>query len=138
MCLERMVLFCIGALGYGGLELAVRGHTHWTMLLAGGICLLGLRQISLVLSGAPFLARCAAGALLITGVELAVGLLCNRCLHWAVWDYSDQWGNLWGQICPQFSFYWFLLSMPLLWALDKMRPPAKPQNLTKQAGRGIL
>ena len=62
---------------------------------------------------------CAAGALLITGIELAVGLLCNRCLHWAVWDYSDQWGNLWGQICPQFSFYWFLLSIPLLWAFER-------------------
>lgn len=121
---NRIILFCIGALGYGGLEIAVRGHTHWTMLLAGGVCLLGLWRISLVLAGVPLLVRCAAGALFITGVELAAGLLCNRCLHWAVWDYSDQWGNLWGQICPQFTFYWFLLSIPLLWAFERAGVPA--------------
>lgn len=119
-----MVLFCIGALGYGGIEIAVRGHTHWTMLLAGGVCLLGLWRISLVLAGVPLLLRCAAGALFITGVELEAGLLCNRCLHWAVWDYSNQWGNLWGQICPQFTFYWFLLSIPLLWAFEHSGAPA--------------
>lgn len=122
--MNRIILFCIGALGYGGLEIAVRGHTHWTMLLAGGVCLLGLWRISLVLAGVPLLVRCAAGALFITGVELAAGLLCNRCLHWAVWDYSDQWGNLWGQICPQFTFYWFLLSIPLLWAFERAGVPA--------------
>lgn len=121
---NRIILFCIGALGYGGLEIAVRGHTHWTMLLAGGVCLLGLWRISLVLAGVPLLVRCAAGAFFITGVELAAGLLCNRCLHWAVWDYSDQWGNLWGQICPQFTFYWFLLSIPLLWAFERAGVPA--------------
>lgn len=122
--MNQIILFCIGALGYGGLEIAVRGHTHWTMLLAGGVCLLGLWRISLVLAGVPLLLRCAAGALFITGVELAAGLLCNRCLHWAVWDYSDQWGNLWGQICPQFTFYWFLLSIPLLWAFEHAGAPA--------------
>lgn len=121
--MSTLFLFCIGALGYGGLEIAARGYTHWTMLLAGGVCLLGLRRISLVLASAPFLLRCAAGAAMITGIELAVGLLCNRLLHWAVWDYSDQWGNLWGQICPQFTLYWFLLSALMLWAFEKLSLP---------------
>ena len=117
--MNRIILFCIGALGYGGIEVAVRGYTHWTMLLAGGGCLLGLYRISLAMAGAPFLLRCAAGAALITGVELVTGLICNRCLGWAVWDYSDQWGTLWGQICPQFTFYWFLLSMLMLYLFER-------------------
>lgn len=116
---DQWILFCLGALGYGAIEVMARGHTHWTMLIAGGLCLVGLQALNRLLGGVPFLLRCAAGALLITGVELAFGLVCNRALHWGVWDYSTYWGNLWGQVCPQFTFYWFLLCMPILWAFSR-------------------
>ncbi len=107
-------MFFVGAFGYGQIELLYRGHTHWTMLMAGGICLLLLRAIDLLLPpGLPFLLRCTAGAGIITGVELAFGLVCNQLLQLAVWDYSSQWGNLWGQICPRYTLYWFLLCLPV-------------------------
>ena len=120
-CLDHASLFCAGALGYGGIEVLVRGHTHWTMLLAGGFCLTGLEALDRRLSHRPFLLRCAAGAALITAIELASGLVCNRLLHWAVWDYSAHWGNLWGQICPLFSLYWFLLCIPVFWVFQRTR-----------------
>lgn len=115
------MMFFLGALGYGGIEILVRGYTHWTMLLAGGLCLLGLQALDGRLRTLPFLVRCAAGALFITGVELCFGLVCNRAMHWAVWDYSAYWGNLWGQICPLFTFFWFLLCIPVFWALQCTR-----------------
>ena len=37
--LERLSLFCLGGGAYAALELAWRGTTHWTMFLAGGVCL---------------------------------------------------------------------------------------------------
>ena len=94
--IEKSALFCLGALGYGCIELVWRGRTHWTMLLAGGVCMLALWALSERLARWPLLARCAAGALVITGVELAFGVVCNLLLGWRVWDYSLLWGNLWG------------------------------------------
>lgn len=118
---NHLVLFMVGALGYGGIEVLFRGYTHWTMLLAGGLCLLGLQTLDHWLFRLPLLMRSAAGALFITGVELCFGLVCNRCLHWGVWDYSAYWGNLWGQICPLFTFFWFLLCIPIFWAFGQCR-----------------
>ena len=61
--IEKSALFCLGALGYGCIELAWRGRTHWTMLLAGGVCMLALWALNERLARWPLLARCAAGAL---------------------------------------------------------------------------
>ena len=126
--LEKVSLFCFGALGYGGLELLYRGHTHWTMLLAGGICMLCLYALNQRLSGWPLLMRCAAGSALITTVEFSFGLVFNRWLHLAVWDYSACWGNLLGQICPFYSFLWFLLCIPLFFCFSYAQKAPHPQD----------
>ena len=102
------------------------------MLCAGGLCLLALQALNRRLAGRPLALRCLAGAGFITGFELAVGLLCNRLLGWCVWDYSAQWGNLWGQVCPRFSAYWYLLCLALLPLLDRAdlrpRPGRRPSS----------
>ena len=116
------VTFCLGAAGYGLLEYLYRGRTHWTMLLAGGAALVLLRRLNRRMAGTPLALRALAGALAVTGLELAVGLVCNRALGWAVWDYSALWGNLWGQVCPRFSLYWFGLCLLVLPALDRAFP----------------
>ena len=132
LCYETFITFCLGAAGYGGLEYLYRGRTHWTMLCAGGLCLLALQALNRRLAGRPLALRCLAGAGFITGFELAVGLLCNRLLGWCVWDYSAQWGNLWGQVCPRFSAYWYLLCLALLPLLDRAdlrpRPGRRPPS----------
>ena len=94
--LERLSLFCLGGGAYAALELAWRGTTHWTMFLAGGAPL-------------PLAVAAALGAAGVSGLELAVGAVCRRLLHIAVWDYADEWGNLAGLVCPRYTFYWFLL-----------------------------
>ena len=63
---------------------------------------------------APFLAKsilfqAALGASFITGAEFLTGAVVNLWLGWNVWDYAGETGNLLGQICPLFSFYWFCL-----------------------------
>ena len=116
--LQKLSLFCFGALGYGGLELLYRGRTHWSMLLAGGICMVVLYGLNQKLAHWPLLVRCCAGAGLITGVEFLFGLIFNRWLCLSVWDYSACWGNLLGQICPLYSFLWFLLCIPLFFCFS--------------------
>lgn len=105
--LERMCLFVLGGGGYLSIELAWRGSTHWTMFLAGGICLCFLQSLASRRIGLPLAA--GAGAAGVSGLEAVIGLVCRYCLHIAVWDYSAEWGNLAGLICPRYCFYWFLL-----------------------------
>ena len=105
--LERLSLFCLGGGAYAALELAWRGTTHWTMFLAGGVCLCLLQ--ALAAGPLPLAVAAALGAAGVSGLELAVGAVCRRLLHIAVWDYADEWGNLAGLVCPRYTFYWFLL-----------------------------
>lgn len=105
--MERMTMFCLGGGGYLAVELAWRGSTHWTMFLAGGISLCLLQA----LARKPFPLALAAGmgAAGVSTVELAVGAICREFLHLKVWDYSREWGNLAGLVCPRYTFYWFVL-----------------------------
>ena len=122
----------IGAAGYSLLEILWRGHTHWSMTLAGGICLPLIYRVhagerhclavrSVICSG------------IITTVEFAVGVVVNLLLGWQVWDYSAQPGNILGQICPLFCFLWFLLSLPILLLCGWLRHHMEPE-LPRQGG----
>ena len=63
-------------------------------------------------SGCRFFLRCLCGCGIITALEFFVGLLVNKIFRLHVWDYSHLPFNIFGQICPLFSFAWFLLSFP--------------------------
>ena len=43
----------------------------------------------------------------LTLIELVAGLIFIKGLHMKLWDYSNQWGNFKGLICPLFSLIWF-------------------------------
>lgn len=115
--LRYLTLFAIGAGGYGWIETLYRGKTHWSMYLTGGLCFVLVCSLSLKHKNAPLWKICLAGALMITIIELFVGLLVNVKLGWKVWDYSRQSFNLFGQICPSFSILWFLLCFPVCSAI---------------------
>lgn len=111
----------IGGLLYMGIELIWRGHTHWTMGVLGGVCFILIGLINEVLpQDTPLVQQMAAGALLVTAAELLAGLLLNRWLGLAVWDYSDMPLNLWGQVCAPYTILWFFLSLPAIVAEDWM------------------
>ncbi|MBQ3112645.1 MAG: hypothetical protein IJC70_07245 [Firmicutes bacterium] len=108
-------LFLLGSSCYPLLELAWRGHTHWSMALAGGCAALLLGGIAR--RRCTFAYKCVLGALAITCVEFSFGLLFNVLGGLQVWDYSAQPFNIMGQICLPFCLLWLLLSalvMPFL------------------------
>lgn len=51
----------------------------------------------------------AVMAVAMTVVEYVAGLLCLKVAKVRLWDYSENWGNVQGLICPKFSLAWALL-----------------------------
>ena len=49
-------------------------------------------------------------AVAMTGIEYIAGLCCLKITKVRLWDYSDQWGNIQGLICPAFSVLWAAVS----------------------------
>ena len=105
--LEHISLFVLGGGGYLAVELAWRGTSHWTMFLAGGICLCALQWLAV--HPVPLPVAAGTGALGASALEVVIGVVCRNILHVQVWDYSAEWGNIAGLICPRYTFYWFLL-----------------------------
>ncbi|MCL2107949.1 MAG: putative ABC transporter permease [Oscillospiraceae bacterium] len=123
------ILFLFGAFVYGALEVIFKqGDTHVSMFLLGGLCFLLLGAMSPRMS---LLSRMTAGALLITALELAVGVIVNVILNLGVWDYSYMPFNFMGQICLLFTGFWFGLSLVgfLLdgWLKHRLFNAEKPQ-----------
>ena len=109
---EYLCVFLAGGVIYGLLEMMWRGFTHWSMTVAGGICVLAIHLLNHRMRHRSMILRCTLGCAVITAVELAAGVIVNLLLGLNVWDYSGMYGNFLGQICPAFSFLWFLISFP--------------------------
>lgn len=108
---ETFFVWTAGAALYGATEILWRGQTHWTMLILGGTCFAVMYLIA-THSGWPPALNWLCCAAVITVLEFATGTVVNIRLGWNVWDYGGQPLNLRGQICPVYSAYWFLLSVP--------------------------
>ncbi|MBR4728484.1 MAG: hypothetical protein IK080_11410 [Clostridia bacterium] len=108
---EYTVCALLGAAGYGALELAVRGRTHWTMTLLAGAVMPVLSLIMQRPPRSPFL-LCGLGAAVITAFEFAAGMIVNVALGWQIWSYAGLPLNYKGQICAQYAAAWFVLSLP--------------------------
>lgn len=104
-------LFCTGGALYLTTEIAWRGHTHWTMFIAGGLCFVLVGAINELFTWElSFIKQCVIGAAVITLVEFVAGLIVNVWLGWDVWDYSGAPFNIMGQICLPYSALWCLVA----------------------------
>ena len=106
-------LFIIGAVGYAGIELLWRGRTHWTMMLAGGLCLNILYVVFRKHRNMDYVTRAVTGTMIITPIEFVIGIIVNYRLHMNIWDYSNERWNILGQICPLYSMLWGILTLPV-------------------------
>ena len=48
-------------------------------------------------------------ALCMTLIEYIAGILSLKVIKVRLWDYTDEWGNIEGIICPKFSLFWAIL-----------------------------
>lgn len=110
--LEAFAVFFTGAFSYGLCELFVRGRTHITMGLLGGLAMLFIHGLNdKRRNGMPLIIAAFAGALFITSLEYIAGLILNVNLGLEIWDYSELSLNYRGQICLSYSLKWCLISV---------------------------
>lgn len=115
-------LFMTGGALYFLFETLWRGYSHWTMFVLGGLCFVLVGGLNEFLPWEmPLVRQMLLGGLIITIGELLTGIVVNLWLGWDVWDYTLLPGNLWGQICPQYSLLWVLLSGPIIILDDILR-----------------
>lgn len=109
--LKHLILFVIGGVAYVCIELLARGFSHWTMFMVGGLCFFLVGAINEVTPKMALIKQMALSCVIITAIEFLSGCILNIGLGLDIWDYSDEFGNLFGQICLKHSCYWFLLSL---------------------------
>lgn len=127
------VCFSIGAIYYPLFEVAWRGYTHFSMAILGGLCFSFIYFINEKKKKRHFLLRALYCSLAISASELACGIFLNVILDLRIWDYSKEPFNLFGQICPYYSFVWFLLSIicfPVCNALSSLFSKRKVKGQT--------
>lgn len=94
----------------------------WTMLVVAVLLCIPVERCGAELPwSCPLWLQALACAALVTAVELAAGLVLNVWMGLGVWDYSRLPGNLWGQICPQFSALWWGLCLVFIPVFDWLR-----------------
>ena len=110
---KAAALFLTGGTAYALLETAWRGHTHWTMFVLGGFLFLILGELNegLLEWDTPLILQGIIGSAIVTGAELATGMILNVWLGLGVWDYSGMPLNYKGQICLPFSILWIFVSI---------------------------
>lgn len=79
-----------------------------------GLCLMyliaSLEDFNIIQN--PFWNKAAlflAMALCMTAIEYIAGLVILKTTNVRLWDYTNEWGNIQGIICPKFSLIWALL-----------------------------
>lgn len=55
----------------------------------------------------------------MTLIEYIAGLIFIKGLKIRLWDYSKQWGNVQGIICPLYSFFWLIVSAFFYFVVDR-------------------
>ena len=113
--MKYFLVCATGAVTYCFVECLWRGYTHSSMALMGALCFMGLYIINERMYNVNIFKRAILGTLLITFAELLFGFVLNVALGLDVWDYSDLYLNLFGQISLLYSFFWFLLCIPASW-----------------------
>ena len=108
--IKCLILLIIGGSAYYGIEVLARGFSHWTMFLVGGICFILIGIINEITPKIPLIWQMFLSSIIITVIEFISGCILNLWLGWNIWNYSDEFGNILGQICVKHSIYWFLLS----------------------------
>lgn len=117
---KNTVLFTSGGVGYGLIELLWRGRTHWSMIVAGGLCFVMFAAIAKKWRHRSLVFKAGLCALGVTAVEFVFGVIFNLILRKNVWDYSDVPLNILGQVCPLYTVLWGILALGVVPLAEKI------------------
>lgn len=109
---KYLILFIIGGIIYFLFETILRGWSHWSMFLLGGLCFVLIGEYNEHVDwDTPLIKQGVIGACIVTALEFVVGIVVNVYLGWGIWDYSNVPLNFMGQICLPFSMLWIFVSI---------------------------
>ncbi len=125
IALEYLFLYCFCATAGWLIEVVYRGFRHHKvvnpgfltgcclpMYGVGGCVLYFLSELKLRMMPNEFF-RIAAillmATVIMTLIELVGGLVAVKIFHVRLWDYSGEWMNYKGLICPKFSVFWGII-----------------------------
>ena len=102
-----LLIWIIGGFIYYMIEIIYRGHSHVSMFIVGGLCLVVIGLLNEIYSwDLYFELQVIIGDIIVLILEFCSGLIVNIWLGLNVWDYSNMKFNILGQICPQFALIW--------------------------------
>lgn len=119
--LKSVFLFLSGGFLYGIVEMLFKGSTHISMLIAGGLAFVLIGGLNEGDRNPSLLGMMVISSIIITFIELVIGIVVNLWLRLNVWDYSRLPYNFLGQICLSFSICWFFLSFVAILLDDYIR-----------------
>ena len=109
---KYIFLFHFGGSTYITLELIYRNHTHISMYILAGIVFILIGLLNELWEWTDGLIwQIVLGTAVATLGEFITGCIVNLWLGLNVWDYSHLPGNILGQICPQFTALWIVVSL---------------------------
>lgn len=109
---ETFTIFAVGAVGYGAIEVLVRGHSHISMAVLGGVSMIAIHLLGDDRrDGASFIGLLTMSALFITACEFLAGEILNVGLKMHIWSYCKTPLNIDGVICLRYSVCWVFLSV---------------------------
>ena len=115
-------LFWFGGSFYVSLEVIYRQRSHYAMLILAGLVFIIVDLFNEIWKwDTSLILQVAVGTIVATIGEFIVGCIVNLWLGWNIWDYSDKWGNILGQICPQFTLLWIPLILVAIVLADVIR-----------------
>lgn len=124
MVIEKVVLnivrILLGGSIYYMLETVVRGYSHWSMFILGGVCFLGCGIVNEMAGNSISIwEKMVWCMIIITVFEFLTGIIVNVKLGWHIWDYSGMPLHVMGQICVPYMFLWYGISGIAIW-LNRM------------------
>lgn len=119
---KALTLFLVGGIIYYLTECLVRGYSHYTMFIAGGLIflLIGVQNQYMRWKWA-LTSQMLLSCLTITVCELIIGIIVNLLLNMGVWSYAMKPHNFLGQICLMNTVLWFFYSLPAIVLDDYLR-----------------
>lgn len=117
--IKQIILFLVGFCMYITLEVCFRGYSFPLMGICGGLAIVLLDKINNYISwDVDILIQGSIGAVLITGMELVIGILFKQNILPVMWDYTDMPLNYNGIICLPFSLIWLVVSILAIFIAD--------------------
>lgn len=117
---DILILWLTGGILYFYMEILCRGYSHVSMLVCAGICFvlvgrIGAKWLSKRVTWNGLAKTFVLGAMIISAMELATGIIVNVWLGLRVWDYSKLRYNFLGQVCPTYTCLWGIVSIPAVY-----------------------